>query len=60
MTRILAHFYNAVPSGCPASFVKRETQARDKVTVYLEHTELQELQKALQQGRSERKPEAYC
>ncbi|MEO6307549.1 MAG: hypothetical protein ABIP43_06635 [Nitrospiraceae bacterium] len=39
--------------------MKREAQARDNVTVYLEHTELQELQKALQKGRSERKPDAY-
>jgi hypothetical protein len=29
------------------------------VTVYFV-TEVQELQKFLQQGRSERKPEAYC
>ncbi len=33
MTRILAHSYNAVPSDCRASFVKREAQARNNVTV---------------------------
>ena len=54
MTRILAHFYNTAPSDCRSSFVKRDTKQRDSL---FQHPELQELQKALQQGRSKRKPE---
>jgi len=36
--------------------VKRDTKQRDSL---LQHPKLQELQKALQQGRSKRNPEAY-